>query len=139
MMMNPVKGEVPLVLSDKRTFTLVLDMEALVEAEAAYRKPLAQMMADASAGFLGAQAAMLQGALSRHHNVTRGEALDMLRTDLEPVVAALSAAGQAAFPDATGEPGNGAPPPAGKTSGASGAKRASTPKVSGKSRRARSR
>ena len=32
-MANPVKGEAPLVLSDGREFTLVLDMEAMLSAE----------------------------------------------------------------------------------------------------------
>ena len=44
-MANAIKGEVPLNLSDGRNLTLIMDMEALVEAESAYGKPLAQMIA----------------------------------------------------------------------------------------------
>ena len=70
--MNPVKGEVPLKLSDGREFVLVLDFEALVEAESAYGKPLAQVMADAATGFVGATRALLYGALrAKHPAVTR--------------------------------------------------------------------
>jgi hypothetical protein len=123
-MTNAVKGEVPLVLSDGRNLKLVLDMEAMVEAEAAYGKPLGKLMADASAGFLGAMGALLQGALSRHHPVSRGDALEILRMDMDAVADALGKATDAAFPKASAE-GN-APPPkkrqAGKRSGRSGAK-----------------
>lgn len=124
-MANPVKGEVPLTLGDGRTFTLALDMEALVEAEAAYGKPLHQLMADASAGFMGAMGAMLQGALSAHHRVTRKEALAMLRTDMQTIADALGKATDAAFPKDEPKAGNGSPKPArrGKSSGRSGAKR----------------
>lgn len=122
--MNPLRGEVPLVLSDGRNLKLVLDMEAMIEAEAAYGKPLGKLMADAQAGFLGATGALLQGALSRHHDITRGEALEMIRTDMPAVSDALDKAAQAAFPEASTE---GKVPPKrqpGKRSGASGAKRA---------------
>ncbi len=124
-MANPVKGEVPLVLKDGRYFSIVLDMEALVEAESAYGKPLGKLMADAAQGFMGATAAVLQGALSRHHQVTRGEVLAMLGTDQEAVTDALSKAGEAAFPEVSaGGNVSGAPAkPRGKSSGRSGAKR----------------
>lgn len=119
---NPVKGEVPLVLSDGREFTVVLDMEALVEAETRYGKPLPKLMQDAGEGFMGATAALLQGALSQHHDIGRADALDMLRTDADAVAQALSKAGEVAFP--SGKAGNEpAPGRRGKTSGRSGAKR----------------
>lgn len=122
--MNPVKGEAPLVLSDGRRFTLVLDMEALVDAESAYGKPMPQMMADAGKGFIGATAALLQGALARHNPTARGVVLEMLRTDSEAVGDALTKASQSAFPDesAGGNASKAASPQRGKTSGRSGAK-----------------
>lgn len=125
MAANPVKGEAPLVLSDGRRFTLVLDMEALVDAESAYGKPMAKMMGDASQGFMGATAALLQGALARHNPMSRGDVLEMLRTDANAVTEALSKASETAFPEATeGNAAKAASPQAGKTSGRSGAKRA---------------
>ena len=124
-MPNPIKGEVPLKLSDGRDFVLVLDMEALVEAESAYGKPLPQMMSDASQGFVGAVRAMLYGALrTKQPRVTLGEASAMFISDPEAVSAALEQAATLAFPQAAegGESAN--PRPRGKTSGASGAKSA---------------
>lgn len=122
-MANPVKGQAPLVLTDGREFKLVLDMEAMVEAESRYGKPLAKLMTDAREGFMGALAALLMGALSRFHpNLTRSEALDLIRTDADKVTDSLTAAAEAAFPEAT--EGNGEGPPSGKTSGGSGAKQA---------------
>lgn len=123
---NPVRGEAPLVLDDGRRFTVVLDMEALVDAEASYRRPLAQLLADAKSGFMGASAALLQGALARHHpEVTRGDALEMLRTDTEKVAEVLDQAAKFAFPEATAgnAPEPGVAIPAGKRSGRNGAKR----------------
>ena len=127
-MANPVKGEVPLVLADGRRFTIVLDMEALVEAETIYGKPMAQMLADMNAGFLGAQGAVLQGALIRHHpRVTRAEALEMFRTDADACGEAMTEAVKASFPDTTPGRAEGNAPaqkaPGGKRSGRSGAKR----------------
>lgn len=135
-MSNPLKGEVPLVLKDGRAFTLVMDFEALVQAEAAYGKPMAQLMADALAGFVGASRAILFGALrTRHPEIGMRAAGEMFASDGAAVEAALEAASAAAFPPpATGdkEPGNAR---AGTISGGSGAKPGSTPPPSGKRRR----
>lgn len=120
--MNPIKGEVPLVLHDGRNLTLVLDMEAMVEAESIYGKPLQKLMADAGTGFMGAMGALLQGALSRHHEVSRGEALEMLRVDGDAIAVALGKATEAAFPSAEGN-APAAPRQRGKPSGRNGAKR----------------
>ncbi|HMO74090.1 MAG TPA: hypothetical protein PKD48_01970 [Sphingopyxis sp.] len=137
--MNPFKGQAPLNLSDGRSFTLVLDMEGLVEAEPIYGHPLPKIMADAAAGFVGAIRALLFGALRRHHpDITAVEVLEMIRTDMAAVGAALQAATQNAFPKSEGEKSGNAPP-VGKTSGANGVKRASTRKPSGSKPRARSR
>jgi hypothetical protein len=134
---NPIKGEVPLKLSDGREFTLVLDMEALVEAEAAYGKPLAQVMADASAGFVGASRALLYGAMRAHHpSVTLREASALFMQHGEAVSETLTAAADAAMP-ASAE-GNVGKPPRGQTSGGSGAKPAKPKNASGGKRRARS-
>ena len=131
-MPNPIKGEVPLKLSDGREFVLVLDMEALVEAETAYRKPLAQLMADASAGFVGASRALLYGAMRAHHpSVTLRDASAMFMQHGEEVSQALSDAAEAAMPEASSAEGNVEKPPRGPTSGGSGAKPASSRKRSG--------
>lgn len=125
---NPVKGEVPLVLSDGREFVLVLDMEAMLSVEQSYGKPLPKVMADAGEGYLSAIAAIAQAAFVRHHpTLTRAEVLDLLRTAREPLSEALQKASEVAFPDE--KPGNGsaggnAPKDrGGKSSGRSGAKR----------------
>lgn len=125
--MNPIKGEVPLILSDGRAYTLVLDFDALIEAEGAYGKPLQKMMADASAGFIGAVRAMLFGALRRKHPmIALSDASGMFMSDSEAVTAALEQAALAAFPDAEDKELGKAPVVArrGKPSGSSGAKRA---------------
>lgn len=135
--MNPIKGEVPLVLSDGRTFTLLLDMEALVEAETAYRKPMARMMADAAEGFVGATRAMLYGALrAKHPTITLRDASTMFQTDADAVADALERAVTASHPASEGGEGKDSPNPPGKPSGANGAKPASTRKRSGGQRRA---
>ena len=124
--MNPIRGETPLKLSDGRTMTLVMDMEALVEAETAYGKPLQQMMADASQGFIGASRALLYGALrAKQPGMTLREASALFMTDPDAASEAIAAAVEAGFPDAAGDkkPGNDKRR-AGKTSGGSGAKRA---------------
>jgi hypothetical protein len=123
-MTNPIKGEVPLVLADGRRFVLVLDIEALVDAEAAYEKPMAILLSDVSQGFLGATAALLQGALQRLNPVSRREALEMLTTDQGEVSRALTAAVELAYPEqsAGGKAAAAAPRPRGKASGRSGAK-----------------
>jgi hypothetical protein len=128
-MANPVKGEVPLGLSDGRVFVLVMDMEALVEAETAYGKPLQQVMADASKGFIGASRALLFGALrAKHPDVTLREASAMFMSDPDAAGEALTAAVEAGFPDAkaSAEGKARAKPrgslPSGKISGRSGVK-----------------
>lgn len=127
-MPNTIKGEVPLSLSDGRDFVLVLDFEALVEAEGVYGKPLAQVMADAAAGFVGATRALLYGALrAKHPTITPREASALFLEHSDEVSAALEKAGEAAIPGSR-EGKDGKNPPAksqrGKTSGRSGAKRA---------------
>lgn len=133
-MPNPIKGETPLKLNDGRQFTLVLDMEALVQAEGAYGKPLPKMMEDASAGFVGASRALLYGALlAKHPRITLAEATALFMADADAVGEALSEAVERGFPDAKASAeGNGQSALPGKPSGASGAKRGSNQKASGK-------
>lgn len=110
-------------LKDGRIFTLVLDFEALVAAEAAYGKPLAQTLADANLGFVGATRALLFGALqARHPEITPRDATDIFMSDGDAVSAALEAASVAAYPAEDREPGK-ARPQRGKNSGRNGAKR----------------
>lgn len=138
-MANPLKGEVPVALADGRQLVLVLDIEALIEAEAAYGKPMRVMMQDAAREFIGALRAVLFGALRTHHpDITLREAAGMLsnQRDAEAISDALGRAAEAGFPQ-TAEGKQGANPP-GTSSGASGAKRGSTPTPSGGRRRARS-
>jgi hypothetical protein len=134
-MPNPIKGEVPLKLDDGREFVLVLDMEALVEAEAAYGRPLARMMADAQLGFVGAIRAMLFGALRyKHPETTLRDASTLFAEHPDAISDALEAATEAAMPTSEGKEGAN-PPPVGKNSGPSGAKPARNPKPSGGQRR----
>jgi hypothetical protein len=124
-MANAVRGEVPLKLEDGREFTLVLDFDALVEAEGAYGKPLAQMMGDLSGGFVGSIRAVLWGAMrAKHPDIALRDVSAMVLSNGEAIGTALTAAVEAAFPDASAE---GKAPAAkaqrGKASGASGAKR----------------
>ena len=123
---NPVRGGTALVLSDKREFTLVLDMEAMLSIEETTGKPLPKVMAQASEGFMSATAAIAQAAFACHHpEITRSDVLKIMQSDSEALTAALGKAADAAFPQA--EEGNGKAPkaktPRGKTSGRSGAKR----------------
>lgn len=124
--MNPLKGEVPLNLGDGREFVLVLDMEALIEAEGVYGKPLGLLMADASAGFAGATRSLLYGALrAKQPSITTREAAAILMEHGEAVSEALTRATEAAMPSDASAEGNGArpkPSPPGKRSGSSGAK-----------------
>ena len=134
-MANLLKGEVPLVLADKREFNLVFDMDALIEAEGAYGKPMHQLAADASSGFLGALRAMLFGAMrARHPQVTLEEVSGIILEDTLAVTTALTKALDRSMPE-PGKPGaEGKAPPAprrGRTSGGNGAKRSSTQKHSG--------
>lgn len=137
--MNPLRGEVPLTLADGRGFRLVLDFEALVQAEAAYGKPMPLMLADALDGFKGAERAILFGALRTWHpQITLRDASDMLSSDAEAVQSALDSASAAAFPAAAEDKEAGNAPAqsrargrAGKASGRSGAKPGSNPQRSG--------
>jgi len=141
-MANPVKGEVELSLKDGRRFTLVMDFEALVLAEGAYAKPMAEMLVDAKLGFMGATRAMLWGALrSRHPEVDLRDASEMLSSDGVAVEKAMTAATILAYPKAAeggDKPRPPAKPRAGKSSGRSGAKPASSPRRSGGKPRAAS-
>lgn len=122
--MNPVKGEVPLTLSDGREVVLVFDMEALIEAEAAYDKPLPSLMLDLAGGYMRAGRAMLFGALrSRHPEISMRDAGEMFRADATVINTALERALLAAFPEASAQEGEESPRPPGKNSGRSGAKR----------------
>ena len=125
-MANAVKGETTLTLSDDRELTLVLDMEALVQAEGAYGKPLAGLMHDASEGFFGASRAMLWGALRRKHpGVSLAECSTIFAENMESVGAALEKAADLAFPNKTeGKSGNVKSRQRGKSNGGNGAKRA---------------
>jgi hypothetical protein len=138
-MPNPLKGETPLKLGAGE-FVLVLDHEALIEAESLYGKPLAMLMADATLGFAGACRALLYGALRAHHpQVTAREASTLFLENSDAVSAALAEAAEAAFPKSAEGKQDPHPPmraPAGKRSGASGAKSSSIRKPSSGRRRA---
>ena len=122
--MNPIRGETALKLGDGREFTLVLDFEALVQAEAAYGKPLAVLMSEATTGFVGATRALLFGALrAKHPGLTLRDASGMLQSDSDTISEALTRAAEAAFPAEDKEAGNAPKPHAGKASGRNGAKR----------------
>ena len=132
-MANAIKGEVSLTLSDGRAFTLVLDMEALVEAESIYRKPAPDIWIDVRRGFVGAMRAVLYGALRAHHpEITPREAATMFGRDGEAIADALerSYAAAHAAPVEGKEDRKGENPP-GKRSGRSGAKPGLNRKSSG--------
>lgn len=138
--MNRLRGEVPLKLSDGRELMLVLDMEALIEAESAYGKPLPQLMVDMVNGFAGAGRAMLWGAFrARHPDVTLRQAGEMFVTDSDAINASLEQATLASFPEPDEQAGDrqGENPP-GKPSGANGAKSTQTRKPSSGKRPGRS-
>lgn len=122
---NSVKGETPLVLSDGREFTLVLDMEAMLSVEETMARPLPKVMAMAAEGFLTALAALAQAAFARNHpDIRRRDVMHIMETDSAALEKALGKASDAAF--GSGEAGNAEAPKAtprrGKTSGRSGAK-----------------
>jgi hypothetical protein len=139
-MANPLKGEAALRLADGRELMLVLDFEALIAAEAAYAKPLHQLMADSSAGFMGATRALLWGAMQgRQGGLSLADAGALLLSDHAAVLAALGAAGEAAMPAAEGDKaGNAARRRGGTRSGSNGAKPGSTRRSSGARPRAAS-
>ena len=124
-MANPVKGEAPLKLADGREFKLVLDMEAMIEAEEVSDRPLPEIMQRAQKGYMGAIATITQAAFLRNHPaIERSDIIAMLQTDQEAVTAAMMQAAKSAFPEPEEEDeGNGKTPPRGKRSGRSGAKR----------------
>ena len=135
-MANILKGEIPLVLADKRAFTLVFDMDALIEAEAVYGKPMHAVTADASVGFMGAIRALLFGAMrARHPDMTLADVGSLIGANTLAITEALTAAvDQAMPPPAPASAGGKAVPakrPPGRNSGANGAGRASTRKRSG--------
>lgn len=136
-MANFLLGEVPLKIADGRSFTLVFDMEALIEAEGAYGKPMHATMIDASKGFMGALRAVLFGAFRAHHPEFDLKAVaDLLAENTDAISDALTAAHEKAMPAPTpSAPGNANPAPVrrrpGKTSGGNGAKRTSTRTRSG--------
>jgi hypothetical protein len=122
-MTNRIKGEVPLELDDGRKFTLLFDHAGLVHSESAYGKPLHMVLADASAGFMGATSALLYGALRAHHPaLTSEDVLAILFENTETINKALSAAHEAAMPAPSASTEGKAPRQAGKTSGSNGAK-----------------
>lgn len=135
-MTNRVKGETSMVLKDGREFTLVLDMEAFVEAEGAYGKPMKVLMNDAALGFVGAVRALLYGALkTKHPTITLRECSDMFQQEPDQVSDALDRAADAAYPKQQEGEESQNPPLPGKNSGGNGAKAASTPKRSGSKHR----
>lgn len=159
--MNSILGETPLDLTDGRSFILVADHAALVEAAQAYtgstklKKLMNDMVPEIGADgqvvvdedgdpvkdTIPASAAFLFGLLQAHHpEVTLREAQNILLSDIDRVADALSLAIDRGFPDArnSGEVGNGPKSPAGKASGRNGVKQASTRKPSGTKPRARS-
>ena len=140
-MPNALKGETPLKLADGREFVLVLDHEALIEAESLYRKPLPMLMSDAAQGFAGACRALLYGALrAKHPTVTASEASALFFENMDEAGAALAAAAEAGFPkpeEGKRDPHPRRAPQAGKNSGRNGVNAGSTRKPSGTQRRAR--
>lgn len=132
-MTSPLKGEAKLQLKDGRSFTLVLDHEALFAAESLARKPLEQVLAELVGGFHGARRAVLFGALRRHHpDVTPEEATQIMVDAKMAAVEAITAALVASQPKAAegDNAGNAGKPkakkagkrPTGTRSGRSGAK-----------------
>lgn len=123
-MANPVKGETPLYLSDGRQLTLVLDFAARVAMEETLDMSFMQVAERASSGWQSAIRALFWGSLQRHHpEISLAEAGEILDTDLNTVMAAITEAGQrAAQPEDAGNGIKGPPRPRGKTSGAAGVK-----------------
>lgn len=132
-MTNPVRGEVPLKLKD-RALTLVLDHEALMQAESAFGKPLPMLLAEARLGFQAPVRALLFGALRTHHpEITLAEASAIYLREGDAVAAALEAAELAGLADDPA-PGNkvGGAKPAGGRKGANPPKRQRPGKNSGR-------
>lgn len=138
-----MKGEVTLDLGDGRVFVLTMNHGTMFDAENAAKMPLPRLMAQAKLGFIGALRTFLFAALQqRHPDVTLEQASEITLGHLDKVDAALTRSFEIAFPAAAEGKDSAHPhakaPRTGKRSGASGAKRVSTPKPSGKQRRARS-
>lgn len=136
-MANILKGEIPLVLADKREFTLVFDMDALIEAEGVYGKPMHQVTADASKGFMGAIRALLYGAMRAcHPEMSVADVGGLIGANTLAITQALTGAVDRAMPPPAPKSAGGKAPvvakrPPGRSSGASGAARASSRKRSG--------
>lgn len=82
-----------LTTTDGREFTLVVDFEALIQAESAYGKPLPKLQEDAKAGFIGAVRALAYGALtSKHPRITQAEVADLFQADGDALGLALAEA-----------------------------------------------
>lgn len=162
---NPIKGEVPLKLSDGRVFTIVLDRAGLVKAAQAHtgRTKITKLLSDIQPLVGGdgkvvldedgeplkdtipATCAMLYGAMDAYHpEVTLRDATNILLGDVDAVSQAISDAVELGFPDAkSGEDRETANPPLpsqnAKSSGRNGVKPVSTRKPSGARPRASSR
>lgn len=146
--MNPILGETPLDLADGRSFILVADHSALVEAAQAYtgstklKKLMNDMVPEIGADgkvlvdedgdpvkdTIPASVAFLFGLLRTHHpDITLRDAQNILLSDVDRVAQAISLAMDRGFPDAkpgSGKVGNEPASPAGKNSGRSGVKQA---------------
>lgn len=142
-MVNPVKGESALKLSDGRQFVLVADHAALVRAAQAYSgttkinrlmqdmqpeldksgKVAVDEYGDPVKDTFRATAAFLYGLFDAYHeDITLRDATNILLSDMERVSIAIQAAVENGFPSVS-EGKEGSNPP-GKTTGAGGAKRA---------------
>lgn len=125
-MANREKGEVTLRLDDGREFVLCMDFEMRCSVEDLLDKPFMQVAEEAQKGFHRSIRAIFWGALQRHHpGMSLGDVTALLSDHETEIAQALAKASEAAAPDAEG--GDSPRPPgkrrAGKTSGASGAKR----------------
>lgn len=88
-----------LTLADGRELTLEFDLDAFIEAESAYGKPMRALLADAKAGFIGSVRALLYGGLRKHHpEVTPALAGEIAMSRSEAAADALADAIEAAFP-----------------------------------------
>lgn len=66
-MANPIKGELEFAVEDE-TYTIVLDANALCEAEAITGLSTPDLINQAGRKFVNAQRALLWGGLRRHHD-----------------------------------------------------------------------
>jgi hypothetical protein len=131
-MANPIKGEVSVDLPGGRKLILVLDMEALIEAEGCYEKPLPQLMADAAAGYVGAARALFYGSLRAHQrSMLLEDATQIFIDNIDLISERLSAAVELAMASAAETPkpngkkrsaGGKARPPGGRSGGNGAAK-----------------